>query len=313
MRIQLVRRFKRRTTQVPVIALLILCLASMACNLSVVGEAGGAIRPPVMFLAPDTNSMLAQGATIQLAVSAHDPGGAGVARVDFTLDGAPLGSQSAPKAAGQPDFVALQVWTATNPQGHLISAAAYRADNSPIGEAALIITVVTLPGTPTATPTLAASQAALVEVTVPFPSDVPSLTPSITTAAIFTSIPLNTAASALDTSSGTPPTATLDPAAVQATVTNAYLNVRGGPGINYGVIGSFKAGDVLTIIGRNADKTWWVVQGAQIRGWIINTPSYLRISGDTSKIPLAAAPPSPVPSAISPTALSPLVATSTPH
>jgi uncharacterized protein YgiM (DUF1202 family) len=97
----------------------------------------------------------------------------------------------------------------------------------------------------------------------------------------------------------------------QASILSATLNVRGGPGTTYALVGVLKVGDTVAIVGRNADRSWWVIQSGPLRGWIINSSNYITVSGDTSTVPLVAAPPSPVPAAVSPTALPPLVPTST--
>lgn len=251
-------------------------------------------RAAVMFLAPDSNSTLAEGATIQIAVSAQDA--KGVSRVDLTVDNIPLGSQTAALPIAQ-QFTALQVWTVSGVQGHLLNAIAYAADNSVIGEASMTVSVVALPSTPTLTalPPTATLAPFVVGSAPPVTIIVP--TASITMAPILSPPPSLTNGAPPVGAGGTIGTSTAAPASAQGTVTNPYLNVRSGPGITYAVIGSLKAGDVVSIIGRNADRTWWIVQGANVRGWIINTPTYLKTTGDLAKIPLASAPPSPVPTA----------------
>lgn len=287
------------------LALIFLALATLACSLNVGGSAAsGAVRAPLIFLAPDSKSTVALGTTVEIAVNARDPSGAGVTSVDFTLDGAPLGSQNAPNPAGQPEFTAIYTWTVSGAQGHLLAATAYRADHSMIGEAALLVTVAALPTTPTVTPNATAAPPTPF-VIVPqssLPAQ-PTLTPSITTAPIFSPIPSLTSIVM---------TATRDPSAVSATITNPTLNVRGGPGVNYAAIGTLKAGDVVQVIGRNADTTWLVIQGADVRGWIINTAIYLRITGNVARLPLVAIPPSPIPTNTTGGGGQPLVPTSTP-
>lgn len=288
----------------PVVVLVLLTFSALACNLSLNPDvaASGKSRPALVFLAPDNSSTVAEGATIQLAVSVRDPGGAGVARVDFKLDSDLLiGSQNAPNAAGQPEFTAFQVWVApAATQSHLITASAFRADNSPIGEANLTINIASLTVAPQspATPLVsgpASTAAATALVTAPV-TIVPTITPSNTPAQVVPS-----------------PAATTSANVPQVKVTNAFLNIRSGPGTNYQFIGALKQGDLVTIIGRNADRSWWVIQGDQVRGWIINNPSFIQVTGDTSNIPLAAAPPSPIPTQPQPTPLPPLVPTSTPR
>ncbi len=285
----------------------------MACNASFSTQfpAVTTPRPAVIFLAPDPNSQIADGAPVQLAVDVLDDSGAGVVRVDFAVDGVMLGSQSAPNTKGQREFTALQIWTASGAQGHLIDATAYRFDNTVVGDALLTVTVapLRLTATNTLTPTITS--------TLPPPSDLPTFTPSVT---IITIAPLASPDTPTPTAPGTPGTAnpppqSLSPAPTingpQVSILSATLNVRGGPGTTYSLVGVLKTGDTVAIVGRNADRSWWVIQSGPLRGWIINSPGYITVSGDTSAVPLVAAPPSPVPQAISPTALPPLVPTST--
>ncbi len=51
-------------------------------------------------------------------------------------------------------------------------------------------------------------------------------------------------------------------------VTAAYLNVRSGPGINYTSLGYVYGGQELTIIGRNADSSWYQVETSFGEGWV---------------------------------------------
>jgi hypothetical protein len=61
-------------------------------------------------------------------------------------------------------------------------------------------------------------------------------------------------------------------------------------------------GDEALIIGRNAQRTWWAIERGALRGWVINNPEWIQISGETADVPLATttddlptATPSPLP------------------
>jgi hypothetical protein len=125
------------------VGILAIALTSIACNLSFSVPASDGGRAAVLFVAPDPNSQIAEGATIQLAVRAEDA--AGVSRIEFTVDDQALGSQSAP-AGKQTTFTALQIWVASGVRGHLLSATAYRIDNVAIGTANLTVNVLPFPG-----------------------------------------------------------------------------------------------------------------------------------------------------------------------
>lgn len=292
-------------------SLIVALSATIACNASFSAQLPtvATTRPAVIFLAPDAKSQIADGAPVQLAVDALDESGAGVVRVDFSVDGVMLGSQNVQNPKGQREFTALQIWTASGVQGHLIDATAYRADNTVVGEALLTVTVapLRLTATYTLTPTITN--------TAPAPSELPTFTPSVTIVTIAALVSPETATPGAPAVTGTANVSSPSPAPTingpQVTILSATLNVRGGPGTTYPLVGVLKESDVVAIVGRNADRSWWVIQSGPLRGWIINSPTYMTVSGDTSGVPLVAAPPSPIPQAVSPTALPPLVPTST--
>lgn len=250
----------------------LLFFGTLACNLSFTVPAEVSGPPPLIFIAPENNSQIAEGATIQIAVRVQDLSGPGVARVDFAVDDQALGSLLTANGQGQKTFTALQIWTATGARGHLITATAYRADNTQISSANITVNVIPL------------------TVQQPTTGVIPTVQPSAST---VTSPPSATSAGP---TSPPPP-----PSQAQAKITTVFLNVRSGPGATYNSLGVVKAGDIVTILGRNEDRTWWAIQSQTgLRGWILNNPAYIDISGNTANVPLAASRPSPTPAAGSP-------------
>jgi len=74
-----------------------------------------------------------------------------------------------------------------------------------------------------------------------------------------------------------------------------YLNVRTGPGMNYGVLFAAPPGASSTITGRSADNQWWQVQiptkySADGLGWV--SQAYVS-STNTESVPVVGAPPPP--------------------
>jgi CARDB/Bacterial SH3 domain/Bacterial Ig domain len=283
-----------RSTIPAAIGLLALIAASLACNAQV-GSSGTPVavsEASVVFIAPDNNSVIAEGSTITLAVNAADT--AGVGRIEFRIDDNLIGTQNAPSDGLQTNFTARQPWIAQGIQGHLVVAVAFHPDGKPIGEAKITFQVVTVaPSTATETSTLTVTE------TPTMPSA------SATTAASPTLAPSNTPV---------PPTTAAPGIGQQPTilVTNPTLNIRSGPGVNYQKIGELKQGDTATIIGRNADSSWWVIhRNDGTQGWIINQAAYIQIVGDTSNVPLAASPPTPVPAPATPVPQQTLAPTST--
>jgi uncharacterized protein YraI len=98
------------------------------------------------------------------------------------------------------------------------------------------------------------------------------------------------------------PTDTPAPASPMVIV-QQNMNVRGGPGTNYPVVGSATQGDNSKMTGRNDDGSWIQVEypSADGKGWVYT--SLVDVSGDASSLPVAQAsmdplppaPPTPVP------------------
>jgi uncharacterized protein YraI len=120
------------------------------------------------------------------------------------------------------------------------------------------------------------------------------------------------------------PTAVTRAAATSSTavVTGATVNLRGGAGTGFPVVGTAKAGDVLTVTGSNADGSWLqVAGGAWIAAFLVSTDAAPPVvnavarSGGTAAVvtvvpaaqPAAtsAAPTAVPPTAVPPTAVPP--------
>lgn len=77
--------------------------------------------------------------------------------------------------------------------------------------------------------------------------------------------------------------------------TNTLANVRNGPGLAYGVIGSIPLGEMANVAGKNADGTWWYIEFAGGQGgyaWIAGGVTTSACIPQT--LAIIAAPPTPV-------------------
>ncbi len=86
------------------------------------------------------------------------------------------------------------------------------------------------------------------------------------------------------------------PSALVATE-GVVLNVRGGPGTDYVVLGTLEPGTELTLLARSADGEWFQIiypADSDGRGWVIG--EFLEIQGAPEGLPVAEAPPPPAPS-----------------
>ena len=70
------------------------------------------------------------------------------------------------------------------------------------------------------------------------------------------------------------------------------VNIRSGPGLNYTVIGTLNADTAASIVGRNAESSWWQIKiSSSETGWVSN--SVVRAS-NIDRVPVAQAQAAPV-------------------
>jgi hypothetical protein len=80
------------------------------------------------------------------------------------------------------------------------------------------------------------------------------------------------------TSSGTSGTCT-------GRVLVSQLNFRDGPGTGYTQLGQFDVGETVTVVGRDADTSWYKVQRINMQQvWTINDARWIQIEGDCSGV-----------------------------
>jgi hypothetical protein len=253
------------------ITLVLLGLASLACSIDFDAKDDTTdiqSKPIVRLLAPVNNSIYAEGVEVQLYAIAQDSL-AGVARIEFRLDDLEqLGAIFAENPAGEPSLEARIAWTATGKQAHQLIVEAFRADESSLGESAVIITVTDQPtarvlaGDTTAAP-LATLPPASANVT---PEDTATPVPTPTERPVDIGI-----------ISG--PT---------ARVTVAELPVRQGPGTTFPPVGILLLDDIVQIVGRNEDSSWWAIAYGDGTAWVL--ASQVMTEGDVGSLPLVAPP-----------------------
>lgn len=118
------------------------------------------------------------------------------------------------------------------------------------------------------------------------PTPAPTFTPiPETPTSTVTSVPLPTLVLQTATPSGT------------FFIVDVGANCRKGPGTVYDKVTSFAAGTYVTLVGHNADNSWWYVLTGSTNCWISATTGHT--TGNVSSLPLVDAPPTPttVPSA----------------
>lgn len=65
------------------------------------------------------------------------------------------------------------------------------------------------------------------------------------------------------------------------------LNFRSGAGTGASVLGKFDVGEPLTVVGRNADTSWYQVQRYNAQQvWVINNSQWLQVEGACASLPV---------------------------
>ncbi|GIV77085.1 MAG: hypothetical protein KatS3mg050_1479 [Litorilinea sp.] len=83
-------------------------------------------------------------------------------------------------------------------------------------------------------------------------------------------------------------------------VISTNMNVRGGPGINYNIIGTANPGERYPITGKNPEGTWWQINYNGQNGWVFGE---LVTAENAESVAVAAnipAPPPPTPTPVPP-------------
>lgn len=129
--------------------------------------------------------------------------------------------------------------------------------------------------------------AATNEVAVALPTDTPT--------------PIPTATSIPDTPTPTPVPPTPTPVPPSVVVTRPTVNVRRGPGTNYGVLGQASNGQKFVITGKNPRGDWWQIDYNGKDGWVSDGIVDKEGQLDTVLV-VASIPPPPKPKPKPPTA-----------
>jgi len=95
-----------------------------------------------------------------------------------------------------------------------------------------------------------------------------------------------------------PPTATPVPVSV---IAKQLVNVRGGPGTSYGVLGKAQPNQKFLVTGKNPQGDWWQIDFNGQPGWIIDRLVTTEGQADTVQV-VASIPPTPTPRPRPPTA-----------
>lgn len=235
------------------------------------GQTSISQAPAVTFLTPANGAQTALNVPLIVQATATDP--RGVTRLELWADGALVSQQASPTPQGASPLLLNFSYTPTTPGNHVLELRAFNTTNqqSAVG----VVTINTLAGSVTPTGPAATATGA------PAPTD----SPTATEPAII-----------LFTPTSPPPTFTPVPTAAPQPGLQAVadVNVRGGPGTIYPVLGLLRAGDTALVTGRSADNAWWQIvypPNSGNTGWVVNT--YVQANGEAGGVPVVAGPPPP--------------------
>lgn len=227
--------------------------------------------PSVTILTPVNGTQVILNTPIIVQASASD--NRGVTRLELWADGSLVNRQASPSPQGASPLLLNLTWTPTTPGQHVLEVRAFNSANQ--SSTPVQVTINAAAGTPTAS-------SMVVQVDTPTPTVLASSTATAIPIIIFTPTPSPT--------SVPPPTAALQPA-LQVV---ADVNVRGGPGTGYPILGLLRAGETATVVGRSADGAWWQILFPPNTGgdaWVAG--NYVQPNAAAGDVPLVAAPPPP--------------------
>ena len=127
----------------------------------------------------------------------------------------------------------------------------------------------------------------------PAPTATPTVAPTETATTVPTEVPTEAPTAT------TEPTA--EPEAFTASIAVPSLNIRGGPGTNYPIVGSAPQGTEFVVIGQVAECQWYLIDHPDLGdAWVAGSAQFVTSSGDCSEVIEVANPPAPP--AVPPTA-----------
>lgn len=146
---------------------------------------------------------------------------------------------------------------------------------------------------------LARSDIVVVLVEAPAATPAPPASPTVPPAA---TAPLPTVAATLVvTAADIAPTAA--PASI--VITESFANVRGGPGLNYEILGQVKQGDTAPVTGKSADGQWWQITVNSAPVWVFAQLAQANAAAAAAPVVTAALPPTAAATAVGAPAATP--------
>lgn len=227
--------------------------------------------------APATNSTVSLNQPITVQALASDA--SGVTRVELWANGRKVDEVDTQLVEVAPTLNAALQWQASRPGPLVLEVRAYNSAGQVSIQSIANLTVVGQPDTPTPSLTPSSTIVPLLPTAIPSPTptDTPNPTPTTTPSPTPTPVP-----------------ATPTPSSALLTLSVPALNVRAGPGTQYGLIGQLAQGTPTEIIGRSsaAQGQWWQIHfadGPGGVGWVSAAPTFGTAS-NIAAVPIVSVP-----------------------
>lgn len=252
-----------------------LLLALAALLIVACGAGAEPAKPTVRITGPASGSQVETGQNVLVTFEAADV--KGVSQIELAVNGQPTYVETASPPVNV--FSGSYNWQPETPGTYLIQIITFNVDGVASDPVQIALTAG---GEPVA-------QASPAEEPATEPTEAISPTEALPTATPTRPLTPPTPAGGEATSDGTETTT----GPVVTFKTN--LNVRGGPGTNYPVIGRAAEGDTALITGRTDLSTWWQIAFSSEsgdRGWVSADEQFTSAS-NTGDVPVVQAPPPP--------------------
>ena len=278
-----------------VIPALLLAWVLAGCTLSggsveeVIPQISGEPLARITAPLPNATYLEGVGVNIQLAVS---NAGAGIDRVEVSLDGVVAATLPDPNPSDAPAFGVTQTFSAEGVGSHVVEARVFREDGTVSLPVSVTYNVVSdLPSAPTPTPTNTippTPTSAQTVILTALPLQTTDTAQTTVTPGGVVVVSTNPVATPLATSAGVTPSGVATSTTPLAKFEGA-VNVRRGPSTNFEPpIGTFNAGQSAEALALNTDGKWLKVRFSGGEGWVFL--EIIKTEGAIDSLPREAGP-----------------------
>ncbi len=259
------------TTRLAQAIRVVVALATLVTATACGSNSNASKSPEVSVVSPAPNAEVQTNVSISIQANIS---GDNITRADVYIDGQPYAILTTDdKTKGMPTFPVNVPWAPSSEGVHVVQFIVYGADAKVLLKSDPVIFKAVGKGNATAATT--APEAAITAVTV---APTQAAAPTVATA-----VPLTNAVLLTNAVSPTTPAEAVMVVTVTVTaggptssgpalaVTNDSVNVRSGPGTQYGVIGQLQNGATAAVRGKSADGAWWQIEYSSAPtgvGWV---------------------------------------------